>query len=995
MEAMAVTSPAASLLVGRTGDLARLSTLIGLGADRPTPAAVLLAGDAGVGKTRLLTELCDRAARGGWRVMAGHCLDFGDTAPPYLPFTEGFGRLAADSPALGASLIDHQPGLARLMPAHRGPATGPADPAPRMERSDLFEAVYAGLGHVASTSPLLLVVEDLHWADHSTREMLSFLFARPFAEPVAIVASYRSDDLHRRHPLRAVVGEWTRLPGITRMLLQPLADPDVRALVRSLHPEPLSEMKVRGIVERAEGNAFFVEELVGATDAADGSLPTDLVDLLLVRVDRLDEEVRIVVRTASAAGRRVSHDLLARVVETDGVTLDRSLRAAVEANVLVAVGTDSYAFRHALLAEAIYDDLLPGERVRLHAAYTRVLAAHESEGTAADLARHARAAHDTAIALRASIEAGDEAMALAGPAEASHQYEHALELVAEDQVADFDPPIDVVGLALRAGEASVAAGNVYRAIALFQDQLRQLPADAADVDRARLLHALAGAALQAETSIDALQATAEAVKLVPAEPPSPLRAQVVNMHARANADRRRDDEASRWARLALDLGRRLQLPDIIVDATTTIARVDERAGAPESSRRALEQAAEDAAAAGEVAAELRALSTLAGLHYTLGRLADAATVCRLAMERARQHRRPWSPYGLDARALAGIVAYTNGEWDEVLAIVDVNDESPPGLAEALLVSIRTLVSAGRGDGDAVELIPHLRPWWTREGQIAVVSAGAAIDLHGDRGELDEAIAVHDDLVACVGEMWGHPWFPARIRLAGLLLGQLCAAAPRSGTRELGDLARRGDELARTAETTAAHGRKLGRPQGIESTAWLARVAAEQLRLRWLTGVAVPEPDALVSAWQGSVEAFAGFGHRFETARSQARLAAVLRSTGQPEEAAEQARRAGEVARLLRAAPLLDELRALGPSLASRRSEPARRSDTLTGREEEVLALLAAGRSNRDIGQQLYISAKTVSVHVSNLMAKLGAGGRTEAVAIARRRGLLADDHAGT
>ncbi len=987
MELMGAESPAAGSLVGRTADLERLAAMVGMGDDASGSAAVLLAGDAGVGKTRLLTELGERATGSGWRVIAGHCLDFGDSAPPYLPFTEIFGRVAVESPALGASLIESQPALGRLMPARRVLDGGTATTAGRVERSDLFEAVYAGLGQMGRSSPLLLLVEDVHWADHSTREMLSFLFARRFPEPVAVVASYRSDDLHRRHPLRSVVGEWTRLPGVTRMQLQPLSDPDVRALVRSLHPAPIPETSVRGIVARAEGNAFFVEELVAAADIGGPSLPTDLLDLLLVRVDRLDEAVRLVVRAASVSGRRVSHELLARVIDLDEVTLDRSLRAAVEANVLVAISPDAYGFRHALLAEAIYDDLLPGERVRLHAAYARVLAAHEVQGTAADLARHARAAHNVATGLRASIEAGEEAMALAGPAEAAHHYEHALGFLADAGAAvEVDPPVDRVTLALRAGDALVAAGNVYRAVALLEDQLRQLPAEAPEVDRARLLLAVAGAALQADNPVDPLQATTEAIKLVPAEPVSSLRAQVVNMHARANADRRRDDEAVRWASLALDLGRTLQLPDIVADATTTIARVDERAGSPESSRRALEQAAVDAAAAGEVSAELRALTNLGVLHYTRGRLAEAETVCRSAMGRARAHGRPWAPYGLDSRVLAGIVAYTRGEWADVLDIVDVSDESPPGLAEALLGSVGMSVSAGRGEHDAVQLLGHLRPWWERDGQIAILSAAAAIDLHGDRGELIEATALHDDIVPYVGAMWEHPFFQARIRLGGLMLGQLCAAALHSGSQQLVGLARRGDELADAAMEAAARGPKPG--PGIESRAWLTRVTAEHGRLRWLTGVRAPKEDELVGAWQSSVEDFERFGHRFETARSQARLAAVLRAVGRPQDGTGPARNARDTAVRLQAAPLLDELRRLAPPLASRRSEPSRRDDPLTGREGEVLALLAMGRSNREIGQQLYISVKTVSVHVSNLMAKLGASGRTEAVAIARRRGLL-------
>ena len=186
------------------------------------------------------------------------------------------------------------------------------------------------------------------------------------------------------------------------------------------------------IVTRAEGNAFFTEELVGAAMVGKQTLPGDLADLLLVRLDQLDDTSRQVVRATSVAGRRVSHDLLTRVVELDADALDAALRVAVERNVLVPVGDDGYAFRHALLAEAVYDDLLPGERVRLHRAYTTVLRDDDVPSTAAEVARHAMAAHDLATAITASIEAGDEAMSVGGPDEASKHYQVALELLADE-----------------------------------------------------------------------------------------------------------------------------------------------------------------------------------------------------------------------------------------------------------------------------------------------------------------------------------------------------------------------------------------------------------------------------------------------------------------------------------------------------------------------------------------------------------------------------------
>ncbi|MGH8970516.1 MAG: helix-turn-helix transcriptional regulator [Actinomycetes bacterium] len=986
-----------SPLVGRADELARLAALVGLDTGEPAAAAVLLAGDAGVGKTRLLAELRSRAVSGEWQVMVGHCLDFGDSALPYLPFSEAFGRLVGEVPALADALVAANPPVARLMPRQRradADVDGESQHA-RIDRSSLFEAVQAALAQVARSRPLLLLVEDVHWADQSTRDLLSFLFARDLDAPVAVVASYRSDDLHRRHPLRPAAAEWSRLPGVHRLQLRPLVDDDIRTLVRSLHPAPLPERDVRSIVDRAEGNAFFTEELVAAAELGGRSVPTDLADLLLVRLDRLDDAARLVVRAGSVAGRRVSHDLLARVVDLDAATLDLALRAAVESNVLVSVGADGYAFRHALLAEAVYDDLLPGERVRLHGAYATMLAQPGAEGTAAELARHARAAHDLPTATRASIRAGDEAMAVAGPIEAAQHYEMALELIGDgsSRSGDGADDIDVVGLATRATEAAAAAGHVFRAVALAQDALRALPDDAPAEDRARLLHALVATALVGDTGVDVLALAAEALRLVPEEPPTPLRAQVTNTYARALADLQRDDDATRWAEDALGLGRVLGLADVAADASTTLAKLGERSGNPEAALARLDETVKQAEHDGEVAGELRGLFNLGGLHYELGHIPEALAVYRRAMARARETGRQWAPYGLDARLMVTVVQQVAGDWDDAARLVDVTGESPPGMAEAVLAAVGLGVSAGRGQTAALDQLPQLRGWWHKGGMIAILVGAAAIDLHGDRGDLVAARAVYDDAVATVAELWQLPWFQARIRFSGLLLGQVATEAARSGSggsADRAELARLGDQLAAAARSTADKGRVRGRRRGPEGVAWLARVEAEHNRLRWLTGVDPPPEDELVGSWEQTVEAFDTFGHVFEAARSRARLSAVLRAVGRGPAAAEQAELARAVARRLGAEPLLAELRLAGGADPSDRRAKGR-DETLTAREHEVLALVAQGRSNREIAGQLFISAKTVSVHVSNILAKLGAGGRTEAVAIARRRHLLADD----
>jgi DNA-binding CsgD family transcriptional regulator len=978
----------ATPLIGRAGELDRLTSLIGLPTPGQAASAVLLSGDAGVGKTRLLVELRDLAEDAGWRVVAGHCLDFGDSALPYLPFTEAFGRLAVDAPALVEAIAEDNPAIRRLLPGRRLLSGGGHAEPDSVDRADLFEAVYAALERLGQAGPTLLVVEDVHWADQSTREMLSFLFSRPFLSPVALVASYRSDDLHRRHPLRRTAAEWARLPGVARMPLPPLSDPDVRRLVRSIHPARLPEMQMRAIVTRAEGIAFFVEELVGAAGSGGQALPADLAELLLVRLERLDDQARATVRAAAAAGRRVPHALLARVVGLPADALDQALRAAVESHVLVPAGDDAYAFRHALLAEAVYDDLLPGERVRLHTAYVDALSRRDVEGTAAELARHARAANNPVIAVQASIEAGDDAMAVGGPDEAAQHYEQALSLCVDPRAEGPGEPVDLVGLSIKAADAHASAGDPLRALKLLEDQLSQVTETAGE-PRLRLLLALGQASLLADTSVNPLEMTTQALAMLD-ESPTKLRAKVLTAHARANAAMGRDDDALRWATEARTLSERLGMPRLVNDATTTLAKLDQKAGDPLEAQRSFEKIVAQARADGDLTSELRGLFHLASLHFEAGQLEEARAVFEGAADRAAAAGRPWTPFGLDARVLAALCAYVLGDWAATLRLSDVSDAATPALPEALLNAVALGVHAGRGDEGGLELLAEVRPWWDKDGLIALTSAAAGIDLLGDAGDVEAALRLHDEVVEAVGQIWQNPWFQARIRLCALALGQIGSHVAQVGSAERDELVARAEELVAAGHRTYELVQRRPRPFGPEGLAWLARLDAEAARVHWLTGISPPSEAELHDAWRLAEARFAEFGHVFELARTRARLAAVLRAQGETAEARELVAQANESARRLDAEPLRRELRSLGGPGPSRAGDGAAQHETLTPRELEILTLVAQGRTNGDIARQLFISPKTVSVHVSNILAKLGAAGRTEAAALARQRQLIPD-----
>jgi DNA-binding CsgD family transcriptional regulator len=987
---MGPVTQTSTTMVGRDDELAELAASLGVRPPRPADKLVdvLLAGDAGVGKTRLLRALRDLAFDEGWQVYAGHCLDFGDSALPYLPFSEVLGRMATEQPEVVAEVGATHPALARLQPLRRQMAeSDPVDAeASALDRADLFRAMLAVLEAAARRAPLLLVIEDTHWADQSTRDMLSFLLSRVDSAGFAVVASYRSDDLHRRHPLRRQVAEWSRLRGVERVNLSPLDDDDVRSLVRQLVPGGLPESELADVVARAEGNAFFVEELVSAAAEPGTFIPADLADVLLVRLDRLDDAARQVVRAASASGRRVSHDLLEATSGLSSEALDAGLRGAVEMNVLVAE-RGSYAFRHALLGEAVYDDLLPGERARLHAKYVAVLRDGSARGTAAELARHARLAMDRTTALQASVRAGNEASAVGGPDEAAYHYQQALEILSSDLArgggGDLgDHGIDLSKLVVKAADALVSSGDPERAIAVIGEQLERLP-DASDTWRARMLSAQAAAIYitEIDAEIDPLVLSAEAVALAPPGE-NGLRARVLANHAKILSAYGRYEEAETSGLDALELAERLDLHELASDAITTLSGL-KKAGPKEGLRAALEEAVNRAVESEALDAELRGRFLLGRSYEDWGEFDDAEHWFASGIERAVSAGVPWAPYGFEARWQLAWIHLVRGEWDRALDLFVVEGPFPPPIPRAMLTSMRLQILQNRGD-DVAARVGGLRPFWRREGAVAIHAAAIEMTAAGRRGEPETAVASYDEAVAVLSRIW-HEWFSARIRLAAVAVGVLAdAMAHRSGAeREV--LVKDVDRLHTDGHIVLDRYTDPSGHWGPEGRAWVKRLDAETLRARWQAGLDAPSLDVLVDTWRETEALYADFGHVHELAVVRTRLAGILRASGDLAGARELADLARAAAHELGAQPLLEELRAIGSAPAARTGEAP---VTLTAREREILGHVADGRTNGEIARLLFISAKTVSVHVSNILAKLDASGRTEAAAIARRRGLL-------
>lgn len=966
MDSMANDRAPSTPLVGRGRELDQLLGYAGLG-DPDVRDVVLLGGDAGIGKTRLLRELGIRAREAGHRVLAGHCLDLGDSSLPYQPFAEAFSSLG-DAERVG--LAERFPALAPLLP-WPSPAPGPG-----VERAELFASVVAALDSLAVDQPLLLVVEDAHWADASTRHLIRYVLAQGFHEAVHVVISYRADDLHRRHPLRQAIAEWVRLAGVRRIELEPLDDADVADLVRVRAAAELPPDELHAVVQRAAGNAFFVEELLDAGLADRSSaLPETLSDLLLVRLERLDDEARRLVRAASVTDGREGFAALAAAAGLTEAELDAALGSAVDHKVLRRIGADDYAFRHALLGEALRDDLLPGERRRIHAAF---LAALDDSAPAATVARHASAAGEHEIAFSATVRAAEQASRVAGYDEAAQHYEHALALI------DAAPAgTDEIDLLIDAADALVTSGQILRALELLHDQLTQLPTDTGRDCHGRLLVAIGNTTYYGNLDAESQQASIEAARVVPDES-TVLRGEVAALRARTLANRRQDAEAVQWGERALAIGEQLGSADIISDAKATLTRLMVRSGNdPAKAKLAFRELIEGSRAAGHVLGELRGLHQMAFVHLNAGELDEAEWAFGEARRRADETGWSFGPYGFDGRFFGALLAYMRGRWDEVLELCE-GGPGTPAMFEAYLRAIALLVAAGRGEIEQVERTLSLRSMWRHEMASSIHSSASLIELYGLAGDLVAARQTHDALVELETKAWDEPLFPGRIRISALLVAHYATALPALQRADQAPLLEHAAELAGIVDEVVADNPLLG-PEGLT---WRARFEAEHARARWLAGVADPDaaPDAteLAARWRAALDGFVALDDPYETARSATRLAAVLLTSGEEAEGRRLLQEARDVAQRLGARPLLAEIESLGGW------RPRLVDVDLTPREREVLQQVALGRSNGEIGTRLFISTKTVSVHVSNILAKLGAAGRTEAAAIARRKGLLDD-----
>src|SRR5829696_1507082 len=378
--------------VGRAAELAELyAALEASSAGKPSLA--LVAGESGVGKSRLASELAERARESGARVLSGDCVELGEGELPYAPLVGALRRIAREGdPAIDSIPDSQRADLATILPGLGG---GSREEGSEAEQVRVFEALLALFDAMAEQQPLLLVIEDLHWADSSTRGFVRFLARTLCTERMLVVGTYRSDELHRRHPLRPLLAELARDPLAHLVELDRLTREEMTEQLEDILTRSADPALVERLYSRSEGNPLFTEELLAVGLDGRGTLPPTLRDALMLRVERLSAPAQDVLRWLAC--QSLGDDLLGEFTGIDSAELRDGLREAVGSQIAVAHADGSYGFRHALLREVVYDDLLPGERAEQHGAIARALErAIETEGESvhltAEVAHHWRAA---------------------------------------------------------------------------------------------------------------------------------------------------------------------------------------------------------------------------------------------------------------------------------------------------------------------------------------------------------------------------------------------------------------------------------------------------------------------------------------------------------------------------------------------------------------------------------------------------------------------------
>jgi DNA-binding CsgD family transcriptional regulator len=1063
-------------LIGRDNELEAISR--GLASARAGHGrTVLVGGEAGIGKSRLLTAALDSARAEGATVLQGGCVSLAEGALPFAPIVEALRPLLADSNpqrrrsmvgALASGVAD-TPAVERADPrsasapesfvqappqsgmagseyeagdaldaallgvaaelgiiARHRTADAAAELRPEWARSQLYETFLGLLRRLSTDAPVVLAIEDLHWAGDSTRELLAFLIRNIRTERVLLVITFRSDELHRRHPLLFWLGEADRLPGVDRIELGRLERPGLARQLAGILGRAPDAALIDSIFGRSEGNPFFAEELVAA-GAETESLPPTLREVLAARLAQVSEPTLRLLGVAAVVGRSVDHDLLARASELTEDQLDEALDEAISAQLLVAekqARSARYAFRHALLAEAAADTVLPGRRRRLHAAIAQALSESngmrgaEGAGHLIEIAHHWFEARELGSAFEASLLAGDAAQASGAYAEALRQYERATELwdIVPDREAHAE--IDRVELLRRTAHSAQLSGEYSRAIQLLKEAI-DLARGCGEPVLQGLLYERLGRSLWTSGDFPGAEdAYRRAIELVPEEPASADRARVLAGYAQVLMLAGHIRESISIARRALELARATGSRQLEGHSLCTLGADFGYNGDADTGVPLVREALTIAEEVQDLDDIGRAYACLSSTLDSGGRIDEATSV---ALEGAHRMRDlgMGATYGAFNLMNASDGMVFLGRWDEALAMINEAQSTARGTSRIFANNQLALLLTWTGDWErAASAIEEVSGTLGRgiEAQFNGPMAATKINLAMLTGDTAGGRRTADTLLPILGQTEDEVHH-ARVLAAAVRLEASVGERARAArdTRTLDQAGVRVDSYLADIRALAKAAAPGWRLSDVEQSVALAE--AEATRLAGATNA---------DKWRVALDkSTSRGGPAYDIAYARYRLAEALLADRNARDQAEfvLAKAFGEASRL-HARPLMDGIQSLAararvqlpvqpvPSAdattapvepgsvdvgtaAQTAAKGAVGSDHaiaaygLSEREVEVLRLLAAGRTNRQIGEALFISESTAGVHVSHILSKLGVAGRVEAATIAARLGLTA------
>jgi DNA-binding CsgD family transcriptional regulator len=939
-----------ALLLGRDRETAALVGALET-ASKGSPQTVLVGGDAGIGKTTLVTHVEQQASERGFAVAVGHCLDL-ETGVSLAPVVEAVRAMVS---GVGVEDLESRPSARRMLTL-LDPAA-PSSPEPFRVLEDLRQTVL----EAAAVGPVMLVLEDMHWADRSTQDFVSSL-SRTARGRLLFVLTFRSDELHRRHPFRLALAELGRAPLTTRVDLHALDRDSIEGIV-SARTGRAEASVVETVLARSEGNPLYAEELA---DARQHELPELLADLFLARIDALGADVRELLQLASITGSQLDIDTLAPLAGLEQQRVDKLLRVALEANVL-RLSADDLAFRHGLMREAVYDDLLPDERTRLHADLAAILQAkvdsdpNPGPSVLSRLAFHWSAAHDPPNTLVASERAGMAAWK-AGAAESVTQLERALSLW--DRVPDAELLVGrtKVELVVSLARAACDQGDGERWHTLNRRAVDMVEPGTDPLVASRAYSAFGFSAMHnhdISSAPEAIQLALTYAGDLPTEEKAYALAAQALLHNFGGRFAAGLDAADR----AVQAGRASASTDPLLLALTFRAEALLFVGRMSEAPAAAKQAMEVARNAGMVGHALHSAGWLAGLLLDLGQVDRANAVARAAYDEARAAGLPLVAVWCAEAMLTALTWEGRLDSAEVLLqeLYGLSLPEPPWRGQADLF-------LARGDADkAARVMPAAAVYDVAVGtypfDIDVLRALRLADLRDDEAtgrEVAERYLTQlndcDSPVAAASaaRIGFHALANSRSARAGARLGEL-------STRALG--------LARAGLT----GQWRGSYEGVQlalAEAYAARVAGEPAIDQFREAVLLADPFGAFFALEPRLHLAEEL--LMHSARDEGRELLVECWSGAHDMGA------GDLQQ--RAFRLATRTRVPLPEPAAREGALSR----LTAREREVLDLLGTGATNKSIADTLFISQKTVSAHVSNMLRKLEVENRGAAAALARR-----------